>query len=149
LITVSNTPPEGGTTLGGGNFAIGTLQSISATPNLFWRFVKWTDGDSNNPRSVLITSVGSNYVAEFTKELIPILISQIRSKGFSLSWNGTNQGVYRVETATNVAFFPTNNWIAAPGPLVTSLLNGVVVWTNPVTVTNTPQFWRVQWINAP
>jgi hypothetical protein len=149
LITVSNTPLEGGTTLGGGNFAIGTLQSISATPNLFWRFVKWTDGDSNNPRSVLITSVGSNYVAEFTKELIPILISQIRSKGFSLSWNGTNQGVYRVETATNVAFFPTNNWSAAPGPLVTSLLNGVVVWTNPVTVTNTPQFWRVQWINAP
>ncbi len=80
---------------------------------------------------------------------MPLVISYVASKVTHLGWNATNQGVYRVETSTNPAPLPTNHWLTVPGPLVTSLLNGVVIWTNPVAVTNSPQFWRIQWINAP
>jgi hypothetical protein len=149
VITVSATPVEGGSGLGSGSFAVGTFQSITAAPSLFWRFSQWTDGDSNNPRSVSVPAVGSNYVAKFEKDLAPITLNRFLFVGQNLSWNATNQGVYSLEYSTNLAVISTSKWTTVPGPAITSIVNGFLVWTNTLPITNNPVFYRVKWINAP
>lgn len=149
VITVSATPVEGGMGLGGGSFAVGSFQSITAAPSLFWRFSQWTDGDSNNPRSVSVPAVGSNYVAKFEKDLAPITLNRFLFVGQNLSWNATNQGVYSLEYSTNLAVLSTSKWTTVPGPAITSIVNGFLVWTNTLPITNNPVFYRVKWINAP
>jgi len=149
VMSVFAAPLEGGVVFGGGSYEAGTLQSISATPTLFWRFTQWADGDSNNPRTVLVPATGTNYVAKFEKDLAPITLNRFLYVGQNLAWNATNQGVYSLEYSTNLAVISTSMWMTVPGPAITSIVNGFMVWTNTLPITNNPVFYRVKWINAP
>lgn len=44
-----------GTTSGSGSYWEGDTISISATPNTYYGFLKWDDGDTTNPRQVVLT----------------------------------------------------------------------------------------------
>ncbi|MBP5595353.1 MAG: InlB B-repeat-containing protein [Pseudobutyrivibrio sp.] len=45
-----------GSVSGSGNYLEGSTATISATPNLHCRFVKWDDDNTDNPRSIIVNS---------------------------------------------------------------------------------------------
>lgn len=56
-LSISTAPdnPAQGSTSGDGTFLLGRYVSIQALPFYPYRFSHWNDGDTNNPRSVLLT----------------------------------------------------------------------------------------------
>jgi hypothetical protein len=58
---------ENGTVSGGGTYAFGTTLKIHATPNPCYRFIQWSDGNTDNPRTVVV-----NEDATYTAEFMPI-----------------------------------------------------------------------------
>ena len=62
--TLTVSAAEGGTASGGGTFESGTVTTITAVPKEGYRFVKWSDGDTNAVRQVSVTS-DMTYTAYF------------------------------------------------------------------------------------
>ena len=63
-ITVNSSNVSQGTATGGGTYDYGTNLQISATPNECYRFVQWSDGNTDNPRTITVTG-DATYTAEF------------------------------------------------------------------------------------
>lgn len=63
-VSTSSNNPEWGNTSGDNRVDYGAYVEISATPNFGYRFVKWDDGNTENPRRVLVTDV-AKYKAIF------------------------------------------------------------------------------------
>ena len=55
---------ENGTVIGGGTYAFGTTHKIQATPNPCYQFTQWSDGNTDNPRTILVTE-DKEYIAIF------------------------------------------------------------------------------------
>jgi hypothetical protein len=55
-LTVLVTDASFGSVSGGGTFDEGSTQTIQATPNPGYAFMKWSDGNKENPRTVKLTS---------------------------------------------------------------------------------------------
>ena len=64
-ITVNSSNVSQGTTTGGGTYGYGTNHQISATPNECYRFVQWSDGNTDNPRTIIVNG-DATYTAEFS-----------------------------------------------------------------------------------
>ena len=64
-LTVESEDNEKGTTTGGGTYNYGETVSISATPAEHYEFSQWSDGNTDNPRTVTITS-DTTYTAQFS-----------------------------------------------------------------------------------
>ena len=60
-------PSVGGTVTGGGTYDYGTKVTLKATPSDGYRFVKWSDGDTNPTRTVTVTR-SYTYVAIFAQD---------------------------------------------------------------------------------
>ena len=63
-ITVNSSNVSQGTAAGGGTYDYGTNHQITATPNDCYRFVQWSDGNTDNPRTITVTG-DATYTAEF------------------------------------------------------------------------------------
>ena len=57
----------GGTVTGGGTYDYGTKVTLKATPSDGYHFVKWSDGDTNPIRTVIVTK-SYTYVAVFAQD---------------------------------------------------------------------------------
>ncbi len=64
-LQVRASPPRGGFVGGGGYFAPGTSQTISAVPHRGWAFTSWQDANTNSARDVIVPQTGATYVASF------------------------------------------------------------------------------------
>ena len=64
-LTATCEPAQGAVT-GGGTFQEGTTVTLTATPNDGYRFGQWSDGNTDNPRTVTVTE-DKTYTAEFIK----------------------------------------------------------------------------------
>ena len=64
-IVVRSLSEDWGTVSGGGTFPAGSEIQISATPNPDYAFVAWTDGNTDNPRTIIVTE-DAEYAAAFT-----------------------------------------------------------------------------------
>lgn len=53
-----------GGVLGGGNYEEGTDTALTAVPATHYQFVKWSDGNTDNPRKIKVTG-NATYTAEF------------------------------------------------------------------------------------
>lgn len=53
-----------GTTTGGGSYEYGESATLTATPNSGYKFKQWSDGSTENPRTVTVTGAAA-YTAEF------------------------------------------------------------------------------------
>lgn len=95
-ITVSSESTDMGTVTGGGTFEEGTTITIEATPAPCHEFAHWQDGNTQNPRSVIVTA-NATYTATF----IPIISYGYQSLTAcdSAEWNG--QWYY--ETSSSIA----------------------------------------------
>ncbi len=65
-ITVTSANESMGTVSGSGEYAFGTVATITATPNQGYRFVSWNDGNTDNPRTITLTG-DTNFIAIFEK----------------------------------------------------------------------------------
>jgi hypothetical protein len=63
-ITVESDHPEWGDVTGGGNYHYGDTIQIEAFPNLGHVFLGWDDGNTDNPRSIVVTE-SQTYIALF------------------------------------------------------------------------------------
>jgi hypothetical protein len=64
ILTVTASPANGGRVTGGGTYAPNATATLTATPNNNWRFVKWSDGNTNTLRT-LIVSNAATYTGQF------------------------------------------------------------------------------------
>lgn len=63
-ITVKADPVEGGTVTGGGSYAANATATLTATANAGYEFTGWSDGTTNNPRTITVTK-SETYTAKF------------------------------------------------------------------------------------
>ena len=73
IITVL-TSSTNGTVLGSGTFPAGSTQAISATPNAGWGFSSWDDGNTQNPRSIIVPANNVTYTAIFAPLLATVTV---------------------------------------------------------------------------
>lgn len=66
---------EGGTTQGSGNYAENAQVTISATPSDTYKFIGWSDGSIDNPRTIIVQS-DSTLTASFRRTHYAIKVSQ-------------------------------------------------------------------------
>ena len=112
-----------GTVTGGGVFEDGTEITISATPNAGYRFVRWNDNNTDNPRTIVCEG-NATYTAYF--ELIPTTgINDVNAADVKLFPNPTSGNLYvEVEGLQKVEI------IDAVGRVVLSQNNGTVNMSN-------------------
>ena len=65
-ITAVSANPEYGTVTGGGSYSAGTVITLNAEANDGYRFVQWSDGNTDNPREITVME-NAVYVAYFTE----------------------------------------------------------------------------------
>ena len=68
IIALSNDEAMGSVTGGGDNYTYNSEVTLTATPTANHRFVKWQDGNTDNPRMVTITE-DATYTAEFVSTI--------------------------------------------------------------------------------
>jgi len=96
-VVVQANPSNGGTVTGGGRYAVGSQQQISATPAASWTFEGWSDGNLQNPRTITVPANGATYTATFTPQpsIKPaILAVTISGTTLRIEMNGTSQANY-------------------------------------------------------
>ena len=64
-VTMLAQPSNGGTVTGGGIFTIGLSRTITASANPGWTFFHWDDGNTFNPRNIIVPSCDITYTAIF------------------------------------------------------------------------------------
>ena len=102
-ITVSSNNTAMGTVSGGGTYNQGATATLTATPNSGYRFVRWQDNNTQNPRTVTVNA-NATYTAYF--EAIPptqytITVSSNNTAMGTVNGGGTyNQGATAMLTAT-------------------------------------------------
>ena len=84
-LTVKSANTSMGTVSGGGTYNHGATATLTATPKSCYLFKRWTDGNTDNPRSVTVTSAGT-YTAEFATE-----VSGTCGTNVQWSYNGCTQ----------------------------------------------------------
>lgn len=87
-LTVLSEDNEKGTVSGGGNFAYGATSQISATANEHYTFARWNDNNTQNPRTVTVTS-DMTYTAYFNSEQYTITANANNNSYGSVSGSGS------------------------------------------------------------
>ena len=87
-ITVVSDHPAWGSVSGGGTFPYGTTIEIAATANLGFAFANWTDGITDNPRTVVVTQ-DQTYTAHFEIRQCLIQTEAIPFDGGTITGGGT------------------------------------------------------------
>jgi len=129
-LTLSSLPALGGTTSGGGTFAVGSSVTVIATANAGFTFVNWTDGVTVESTSatyqLTMPARNKTLVANYTA--IPYIVS-VSSKPL-LGGTTTGGGTYNSGASVTVTA------IANPGFTFTNWTEGV----NVVSSTSSYQF---------
>ncbi|MBO7652421.1 MAG: leucine-rich repeat domain-containing protein [Bacteroidales bacterium] len=100
-ITVLSDDENLGSVVGGGTYDYGTEIQIPATSNEHCRFVQWNDGNTDNPRTITVTS-DSTFVANFASSS-----SDIQAKFYTDS-NAT------AESGSSMTLLATEDFVVYP-----------------------------------
>lgn len=65
-VTTSVSPANAGTVTGGGSYYKDSSIELKAVANSGYKFSKWSDGNTDNPRTVIVTG-NLSYIAQFVK----------------------------------------------------------------------------------
>lgn len=68
-ITTYATPSGSGVVTGGGDYSLGTTIELNAIPNAGYEFLKWSDGVTDNPRTLNVTN-NMSYTAQFKESTV-------------------------------------------------------------------------------
>lgn len=70
----------GGTVSGGGTYVYNSTATITASPSLGYKFVKWTDGSTDQSRQITVTGSAS-YTAEFAVQSYTVTVHYVYENG--------------------------------------------------------------------
>ena len=87
-ITVNADNNIHGSVTGGGSYSYGTTTQISATPNDGYEFTGWSDGNTDNPRTITVTGDAS-YTATFAIQNYTITVNTANDSYGTVSGGGT------------------------------------------------------------
>lgn len=139
-ITVQANPAAGGTVAGGGLFAIGSEQTISAAANEGWDFIRWSDEVVTNPRAITVTSNDVTYTANFERILpYPSRDDLVENRRPLFAWSPVSEATwYRVWLSRNGETFLVE-WV-----------EGATEWTPPRNGLpgGSYQWWIQPWSRA-
>ena len=109
-ITVESDNLEWGNVSGGGTFYYGDTIEIAATSNLGFEFVNWTDGNNDNPRTVIVTE-NQTYTAHFGIQQCLINTEVIPEGAGTINGGGTyDYGATIHLTAHNNTGYAFSQW---------------------------------------
>ena len=103
FLTVNSENSDYGTATGSGRYDNGSTVTITAIPNEGYRFISWTDGNTDNPRQVIVER-DTTYTATF--EAIPTYVVTAASNNNSY---GTVEGSGTYYEGTLVRIIATPN----------------------------------------
>ena len=69
-ITATSADETMGTVTGGGTYEEGATATLTATANDGYHFVQWNDGNTDNPRTIIVTEDAA-FVATFAQNVVP------------------------------------------------------------------------------
>jgi hypothetical protein len=87
-IVVQANPSSGGSVSGNGTYLVRTSLQISASAKPGWSFSGWSDGNTQNPRTITVPAGGATYTANFVAHS-RIVVQANPSGGGSVSGGGT------------------------------------------------------------
>ncbi len=96
--TITLTAGEGGTVSGGGDYFAGRTAVLTATANNGYAFVRWSDGVTENPRSIRVTAA-MTLEAEFEATSTEVFTPEYIDLGLSVLWATCNVGATSPEQA--------------------------------------------------
>lgn len=105
-INVFTNDPNLGTVTGGGTYVEGTSIQISATPAENAKFVGWDDGNTDNPRTVVVDS-DKDFTALF--ELIPTYTITVISASLEMG-SVYGGGSYHANTMVSIGAIPAEGY---------------------------------------
>lgn len=103
VITVSEA--TNGNVTGAGTYDYGTTATLTATPDWGYDFVKWSDGDTSNPRTITISG-NATYTAVFEKSIYNVNFRNIDGSIYSTSKivHGSTLGTIPTPTRSGYEF---------------------------------------------
>ena len=111
-ITVESANPERGEAFGGGSYREGTEVEIAAVAYEGYMFEKWTDGNTQNPRTITVTG-DATYTARFVESSVTTYVLNVvcNTEQGTVSGGGT----YVAGTTATIQAFPNpgytfSNW---------------------------------------
>ena len=111
-VAVVASPAYGGAGIGSGYYAIGSTQSISALANLSYAFGSWDDGNTSNPRIIIVPSNNITYTASFVSQP-PVQVTVVASPSAGGTTTGTGSYVPGTTNAITIQANPGwtfNGW---------------------------------------
>ena len=108
-ITVNSANAAMGTATGGGVFANGRQIQISATPNNGYRFIRWNDGSTANPRNITVTG-NAAYTAYFARGYTITVASADDAMGSATGGGIFNEGERIIISATANSGYRFTRW---------------------------------------
>ena len=109
-VTVTSANDSMGTVSGGGEYAFGSEVTITATAAEGYCFVNWSDGDTNNPRIITLTS-DTAFVAYFALNNYTVTVISANDSMGTVSGGGTYEAGSQVTiTATAAEGYRFVSW---------------------------------------
>lgn len=93
LLTATASPGKGGYVDGGGYYLSGTSVTLTATPNANYGFVRWSDGNTDNPRTITMPGANTTYTAEFDGSVAGVTSAAANEEVFAYT---TNTNCYKI-----------------------------------------------------
>ena len=87
-INVGANTNDGGSVTGGGVYLVGSNDVLTATASNGWRFIRWSDGPTNSPRTVVVGGAGASYTAIFAPTAV-ISVQANPANGGGVTGGGT------------------------------------------------------------
>lgn len=107
-LTVTSNNPAWGTVSGGGTYNSGATAILTATPSTGYRFVRWNDNNTQNPRTVTVTA-NATYTATF--EAIPPTTYTITVLSNNDAWGTVSGGgTYNSGATATLTASPKNGY---------------------------------------
>jgi hypothetical protein len=140
VITLSASPPAGGTVSGGGTRGAGSTATVVATPNSCYQFVNWTENNnvvSTSPSYSFTVTADRTLVANFSIKTFTISASASPSSGGSVSGAGN----YDCGSQVNLTAIPADcfnfvNWTENGNVVSTSATYSFTAGANRTLVAN-------------
>ena len=103
--------PEGtGFVTGGGNYPYGDTIQLEATPNLGYEFLTWDDGNTDNPRTVIVTG-SQTFTATFgIKQCVVTVVASPAEGGIVMGGGTYSYGDTILLVAQNYAGYVFKIW---------------------------------------
>jgi len=104
-ITTNVTPTGAGTVTGDGTYQEGSTVTLTATANPGYTFSQWQDGNTQNPRTITVTS-DATYTASFTQDNYVITVNANPPAGGTV----TGGGAYHYGDTPTLTATPNTNY---------------------------------------